>query len=55
MHDLCCHNLNIYVIFIWLVLTTSILCNLYCPFLLFVNKKKEVIFMFLHVNWNVCF
>ncbi len=27
----------IYVIFNWFVLTASILCNLYCPFLLFVK------------------
>ncbi len=37
MTDLCCHNLNIYVICNWFVLTASILCNLYCPFLLFVK------------------
>ncbi len=36
MPDLNCHNLNIYVIFNWFVLTASILCNSYCPFLLFV-------------------
>ncbi len=41
MPDLCCHNLNIYVILNWFVLTASILCNLYCPFLLFVKKQKE--------------
>ncbi len=37
MPYLCCHNLNIYVIFNWFVLTASILCNLYFPFLLFVK------------------
>ncbi len=57
MPDLCCHNLNIYVIFDWFVLTASMLCNLYCPFLLFVKNVffKSSHFMFLHVNWNVCF
>ncbi len=55
MPDLCYHNLTIYVIFNWFVLR-----NLYCPFLLFVKKKikknkKTSHFMFLHVNWNVCF
>ncbi len=47
MPDLCCHNLNIYVIFNWFVLTASVLCNSYCPFLLFVKKKKKkIVFIF---------
>ncbi len=50
MSDLCYHNLNIYAIFlIGLFLTASILCNLYCPFLLF------VVILCFYVNWNVCF